>query len=334
MDQEQLAIVFEMEPDVSSTSDAVQDNSNINTNTIIESTSTNSDDESNSIANCMIQLQLNNENSDTDECDNKNDENNVYISTTYETEDQYYEDEQIEEETPPVENFCFKTVSNNMFQADTFATVSESNDQNLHKTENEFSTTQSDTLDQVQLLNTSTVTTLSETTVHKDDALSTLNDKLTSTLEATHYPSEIAYVRKKLAVNILLVGPARVGKSSLVNALTGNTKKIAKTAATLESCTQVPDQYEVCCESLKDVPEDQKCKVYIWDTKGIEDWGQQSGANSMFQFIEDAKPICVIFCAASGALAKLDQVRILLDYCHWRKILCATILTNMWSGKS
>ena len=195
MDQEQLAIVFEMEPDVSSTSDAVQDNSNINTNTIIESTSTNSDDESNSIANCMIQLQLNNENSDTDECDNKNDENNVYISTTYETEDQYYEDEQIEEETPPVENFCFKTVSNNMFQADTFATVFESNDQNRQKTENEFSTTQSDTLDQVQLLNTSTVTTLSETTVHKDDALSTLNDKLTSTLEATHYPSEIAYVR-------------------------------------------------------------------------------------------------------------------------------------------
>ncbi|CAF3481500.1 unnamed protein product [Rotaria sp. Silwood2] len=168
---------------------------------------------------------------------------------------------------------------------------------------------------------------------NRDEALHTIPCKVTNVLSSDCYSTEVNYVKEKLECNILLFGAPRIGKSALVNALTGNKQNLALTSPHLQACTQAFYKYEVKCQSLEGNSDAEQLKVFVWDSKGIEGWENKGGISSMFQFIEEFKPICVIYCASPGSFANLSQVQGILDYCHYRGIICAAVLTNMWSGK-
>ncbi|CAF1636176.1 unnamed protein product [Adineta ricciae] len=145
------------------------------------------------------------------------------------------------------------------------------------------------------------------------------------------YENEIQYVKDTLEFNILLMGAPRIGKSQLTNALTGNKIHKAQTSSSLESCTQRLERYEVKCGLSNDSSNEQS-KVFIWDTKGIENWSDDNVVRELIHVIETIHPIAVIYCAAPGTFAKLHQVDIILNYCMYKSIFCAAVITNMWSG--
>ena len=266
--------------------------------------------------------------------DDASDDNDSYTSDDYETEESVDNEIDIVEEAQKQLNMITQQqdLDHVLFNSANITTV-ERNGQHNCQLPNDHNENRSDDTSQPHRLNQSTTTARQDATVNRDVAIEMLDKKVISVLHSDCYDTEVNYVRRNLIVNILLVGAARIGKSSLVNALTGNKINLARTSSSLQRCTDVLGRYEVQCPLLDDVSENERSKIYIWDTKGIEDWDQQRGAMTMFQLIDKTRPICVIFCASPGSYANLTQVQGVLDYCIHRNILCAAVLTNMWSGK-
>ncbi|CAF0780928.1 unnamed protein product [Adineta ricciae] len=168
-------------------------------------------------------------------------------------------------------------------------------------------------------------------TANRDDVLKRTQMSVEHAMINNAYENEIQYVKDTLEFNILLMGAPRIGKSQLTNALTGNKIHKAQTSSSLESCTQRLQRYEVTCGSSNDSSNEQS-KVFIWDTKGIENWSDDNVVRELIHVIETIHPIAVIYCAAPGTFAKLHQVEIILNYCMYKSIFCAAVITNMWSG--
>ncbi|CAF1356304.1 unnamed protein product, partial [Didymodactylos carnosus] len=158
------------------------------------------------------------------------------------------------------------------------------------------------------------------------------SNHMTDVLQSSYYNVEIDHVKKAMEYNILIMGSPRIGKSTLINALTGITdpRELAETSAGLNACTSEAKRYQL----KTNLPQDQQTKIFFWDTVGIEAWTQQEGKHAMFHFIRNIQPICVIFCAAPGCFANLAQVKETLDMCQKHDIFCAAVLTNMWSGNN
>ncbi|CAF4638233.1 unnamed protein product, partial [Rotaria sp. Silwood2] len=125
--------------------------------------------------------------------------------------------------------------------------------------------------------------------------------------------------------NILLCGGARVGKSTLVNALCG--QNLAATSASLHSCTQQQTRY-----TLNGEHEGIAYAIHFWDSPGIESWGEYDVREYISQLIDDTDPICMIYCASPGSFAHLDQLDWILDTCINSNIFCALVCTNMWAN--
>lgn len=127
--------------------------------------------------------------------------------------------------------------------------------------------------------------------------------------------------------NILLCGSARVGKSSLINAICQ--QKLAKSNASLSSSTKQIDRYSYECSNGQITHQ-----TIIWDTPGIESWNENQVRNYMASLIDQTQPLCMIYCASPGSFAVLDHVAWLVSECYRRKIFCALVCTNMWSGRN
>jgi hypothetical protein len=127
--------------------------------------------------------------------------------------------------------------------------------------------------------------------------------------------------------NILLCGSARVGKSSLINAICQ--QKLAKSNASLSSSTKQIDRYSYECSNGQITHQ-----TIIWDTPGIESWNENQVRNYMASLIDQTQPLCMIYCASPGSFAVLDHVAWLVEECYRRKIFCALVCTNMWSGRN
>ncbi|CAF1048169.1 unnamed protein product [Adineta ricciae] len=127
--------------------------------------------------------------------------------------------------------------------------------------------------------------------------------------------------------NLLLCGSARVGKSTLVNAICQ--RKLTKTSASLNSISKSVERYSYECTDGKTVHE-----TVIWDSPGIESWNEDDVRSYMATLIEQTQPLCMIYCASPGSFAILEHVAWLLSECYKKNIFCALVCTNMWAGKN
>lgn len=169
----------------------------------------------------------------------------------------------------------------------------------------------------------------------KESAIESLREKAAEIQEdlcKDYYSPEVTHAIEKLQFNIILIGSPRVGKSQLINALCNGENK-AVTSPSLDSCTK-----RVSCYYLEDnqqqTPGVKPFRINFYDTPGIESWTDDNGKNTMFKFIEDKDPICVMYCAAPGSFANLSQIRPVLKFCKDKQIFWAFICTNMWSNNN
>jgi GTPase SAR1 family protein len=135
---------------------------------------------------------------------------------------------------------------------------------------------------------------------------------------------------EQLEFNIVIMGSPRVGKSQLINALSGG-KELAATSTSLNSCTKYIEKY-VLETNEGETSEIPSSKVNFYDTPGVESWVDDAGKQSMLDFIEQTDPVCVLYCASPGSFADLSQVRFVLRKCKEKHIVCALLCTNMWDG--
>ena len=133
--------------------------------------------------------------------------------------------------------------------------------------------------------------------------------------------------------NIIVCGSARVGKSTLINALCG--RPLTQCSPGLDSCTKAISRYML--KETVQVNKESSTYVYnFWDTPGFESWNEYDIQKNFGDIIRKPKsdPLCMIYCASPGSFANTDQIKWLLDYCILeRNILCALVVTNKWAGQ-
>ncbi|CAM4835689.1 unnamed protein product [Rotaria magnacalcarata] len=133
--------------------------------------------------------------------------------------------------------------------------------------------------------------------------------------------------------NIIVCGPARVGKSSLINAICG--RKLAQSNPGLDSCTKAISRF-VLNERVQVNDESMTYTYNFWDTPGFESWNENDIRTNFSNIMNKPKsdPLCLIYCASPSCFADTKQVKWILDFCiSERKILCALVVTNKWAGQ-
>ncbi|CAF1277247.1 unnamed protein product [Adineta ricciae] len=127
--------------------------------------------------------------------------------------------------------------------------------------------------------------------------------------------------------SIVVCGSARVGKSTLVNAICG--RPVARTSGSLYSQTDRMEKYTI---NRDDEASAIQYKIIIYDTPGIESWTEQHVRSYFSKIMNESKPLCMIYCASPGSFAKLDQLQWLVDTCISSNIFCALVCTNKYSS--
>jgi GTPase SAR1 family protein len=133
--------------------------------------------------------------------------------------------------------------------------------------------------------------------------------------------------------NIIVCGSARVGKSTLINAMCGRT--LAKTSPGLDSCTKDISRY-VLSEKCRVDNESITYTYNFWDTPGFESWNETDIRTNFTKIMQKPKsdPLCMIYCASPGSFANTEQLKWLLNVCiREHKLLCALVVTNKWAGQ-
>ena len=132
--------------------------------------------------------------------------------------------------------------------------------------------------------------------------------------------------------NIAVCGSARVGKSTLVNALCG--KQVARTSSSLDSQTDKIEKYVLNRNeaSANNRASSIEYSISIYDTPGIESWTEAHVRSYFSKIMEESKPLCMIYCASPGSFARLDLLQWLVDTCIKSNIFCALVCTNKYCG--
>ena len=133
-------------------------------------------------------------------------------------------------------------------------------------------------------------------------------------------------------INIVLCGPPRAGKSSLINALCGCNLAEARegpNSVTQEICRYTREgQFTLESKIIH-------YKYSFLDTPGFEVW-EKNDIRSRIQNIldkPDTKPVCMIFCTAPTSFVNVELLDWLLDKFHQRRgIFCALVCTNKHAG--
>jgi len=135
--------------------------------------------------------------------------------------------------------------------------------------------------------------------------------------------------------SIVVCGSARVGKSTLVNALCG--KQVARTSNSLSSDTDKIEKYVIQRNNnmlIADAASSIEYSITIYDTPGIESWTEDHVRSYFSKIMKESKPLCMIYCASPGSFAQLKQLQWIVDTCIQSNIFCALVCTNKYSGGS
>jgi len=131
--------------------------------------------------------------------------------------------------------------------------------------------------------------------------------------------------------SILMCGSARVGKSTLINAICG--RELAKTSAHLDSCTKDIEKYSLEHSYIDEFSQKQITSIVsFWDTPGLENWTEKDAKAYIMELLTKTYPICMIFCASPGSLVNSEVVAWLCEACHGCGIFFALVCTNQFSG--
>ncbi|CAF0797489.1 unnamed protein product [Didymodactylos carnosus] len=134
---------------------------------------------------------------------------------------------------------------------------------------------------------------------------------------------------KNLEPCVLVVGPARVGKSTLIKTLTGDQK--VDTSPGIEPHTQQMRKYTVqmsiAVNGSEAVPER---PFHFWDTPGIIDWSNFT--KTLNRFLDTARPLAVMICLAPGTDADTQAWISLIKECIRRSMALCLVITNKFSG--
>jgi GTPase SAR1 family protein len=129
--------------------------------------------------------------------------------------------------------------------------------------------------------------------------------------------------------NIVVCGSARVGKSTLVNALLG--KEVAKTSSSLCAQTDQMEKY-VLNGVYNEASNSNEYSITIWDTPGIESWTKEHVQQHISKIMMQSNPVCMIYCASPGSFACIDHIKWIIETCIKSNIYCAFVCTNKYSG--
>jgi len=129
---------------------------------------------------------------------------------------------------------------------------------------------------------------------------------------------------------IMMFGPARVGKSTLINAILG--ENIAPTQPTLSSCTHSVNLYERIVRVKNLNGEVKEKRIMLFDTPGIENWSEDQFKKCVREYTEIAKPICCMLCFAPGSFAQVTLISSFIEHLCDLNVYVCLVITNMYSG--
>jgi small GTP-binding protein len=134
--------------------------------------------------------------------------------------------------------------------------------------------------------------------------------------------------------NVVVCGSARVGKSTLVNALLG--KEVAKTSSSLCSKTDQIEKYVLngAYKPIREASNSKEYSITIWDTPGIESWTKEHVQKHISKIMMQSNPVCMIYCASPGSFANIEHIKWIIETCIKSNIYCAFVCTNKYSGGS
>jgi GTPase SAR1 family protein len=134
--------------------------------------------------------------------------------------------------------------------------------------------------------------------------------------------------------NVVVCGSARVGKSTLINALCG--RELAETSSSLASKTNKIEKYVLNrgFNLTNEASNAHEYSITIWDTPGIESWTKEHVQQHISRIMTESNPLCMIYCASPGTFARLDLLEWLIDTCIRSNIYCAFVCTNKYNGGS
>lgn len=131
--------------------------------------------------------------------------------------------------------------------------------------------------------------------------------------------------------SILIAGPARVGKSTLINGIVG--RPIARTSPSFDSCTTSIREYPVKAEVRNEKGEVVQKKISFYDTPGIENWTDQGKfVEGTRELVTKTNPICAILCFSPGCDSNSQWIQMLAQELVKKDIFVCFVVTNMNAG--
>ncbi|CAF1415600.1 unnamed protein product [Adineta ricciae] len=115
---------------------------------------------------------------------------------------------------------------------------------------------------------------------------------------------------------ILVFGPARVGKSTLIREISGDETIV--TSAKMNACTTSSEKYS------------DKFNIQWWDTPGFENWSVKTAKDFFKDCFYDRKilPKVAIFCRTANSLGSSDVVKYMFDEIQKNGILLLYVVTK------
>eukprot|EP01091_Cochliopodium_minus_P002573 TRINITY_DN12427_c0_g1_i1.p1 TRINITY_DN12427_c0_g1~~TRINITY_DN12427_c0_g1_i1.p1 ORF type:complete len:319 (-),score=67.03 TRINITY_DN12427_c0_g1_i1:105-1061(-) len=151
--------------------------------------------------------------------------------------------------------------------------------------------------------------------------------------EDQNFKGEREFAVEKLDnFGIMMFGPPRVGKSTLINAITGKT--LAPTSASLDSCTKEVKAYQLNVNVKTDENKEISKTITFFDTPGVEDWEPKTFGKLVDEYLKKCNPICSLIVVSPGGFAVTENLDMVIQHLIENKIFVCLIVSNIHAGTS
>ncbi|CAF2926195.1 unnamed protein product, partial [Rotaria sp. Silwood2] len=124
--------------------------------------------------------------------------------------------------------------------------------------------------------------------------------------------------------NVILAGPPRGGKSTLIGALCG--RGLNATNIRLAS-----RQKAVSCFVKTDQRKGLPHTVTFWCTVGLDPWTKDSVKSYIHDIVQYHAPIFLLFCASPITFVEKEHLSWLIESCIEENIFCALVCTDIYA---